>query len=254
MASSSKASPCTLRWPEVQIGDDGSGLPVGGLAVLADPQDLAAQRAHVLGELGLAGLAGGDVEPAVRPEDHPAAVVVRGLRDAGEDRPQLAQPAVLEGRAEDPVVLGGGGVEEHPLVPRRTTVTPPRRAARPHPRPRPPRPGRPAVDLALADPEDPTAVALGDQRRAVRAGRRCPTAPRGCARPCRSPSAGPTRRGSPTARGLDVGVGRARRVGGRRGGGLGRLTCRRARCHLRRPPATNVGTSRSVASRSMSRG
>ena len=82
----------------------------------------------------------------------------------------------------------GAGVEEHPLVPvvrrrdRHAEQPAPRRSARP------PRPVRPRSTLRLADLQDPAAVPLGDQGRCRRAGTRCPTAPRGGRRPCRSPS------------------------------------------------------------------
>jgi hypothetical protein len=63
-------------------------------------EDLAVQGAAVLGALAVAGVAGADVELAVRPERDAAAVVVAGAVDAGDDRSRAA--AELE--AHDAVV------------------------------------------------------------------------------------------------------------------------------------------------------
>ena len=68
-----------MRWPQDQTGESGSGLPGAGLAVGGDPQDLAAERVAVLGQLAVAGLAGRDVEVAVGAEREPAAVVDRAV-------------------------------------------------------------------------------------------------------------------------------------------------------------------------------
>ena len=72
---SSKASPCTLRWPRVQTGELGSGLPGCRLAVRRDPQDLAAERVSVLGERRRRRSRRWRRRAAVRAEGEPAAVV-----------------------------------------------------------------------------------------------------------------------------------------------------------------------------------
>ena len=74
-----------------RVGVAGRGLAVGG-----DPQDLAAQGVRVLGQVGVAGLAGGDVEHPVGPEGEPAAVVDAAVRDAVEDRPRPGRAAAVE--------------------------------------------------------------------------------------------------------------------------------------------------------------
>ena len=70
----------------------------GRPTVRAEPQDLARQRIPVLGQFGLLGVAGRDVEQAVAVEQQPAAVVVHAGRDAGEHRPSglpTLPPAML---------------------------------------------------------------------------------------------------------------------------------------------------------------
>ena len=66
--------PWTLRWPRLHTGEPGNGLPGRRSAVRGHPQDLAAERGTVLCRRAVAGVAGGDVEEAVRPERQPAAV------------------------------------------------------------------------------------------------------------------------------------------------------------------------------------
>ena len=78
--------PLHVAVPPRPHGGVGVGVAGRRVAVGGDPQDLAAQRAAVLGEGGLAGLAGGGVEVAVRPERQPAAVVDEAVGDPVEDR------------------------------------------------------------------------------------------------------------------------------------------------------------------------
>ena len=93
----------------------GPGCPVRGSRP-GDPQDLPAERARVLGEGVVAGLAGGDVEIAVGAEGEPAAVVDRPARDPGEDGSRSAEPVAVEGQCEHAIVAVGGGVDEDPVV------------------------------------------------------------------------------------------------------------------------------------------
>ena len=101
----------------VAVGPDGGaaeGVAGSGLALGREPQDLAAERAEVLREGPVAGLAGADVEVAVGAEGDAAAVVVAPHRDAVEDHLRLAEGAVAPRHGRDAVVVVGGvvGVED----------------------------------------------------------------------------------------------------------------------------------------------
>src|SRR3954447_4999849 len=68
-----------------------------GVPVRSDAKDLAAERVEVLRQGRVAGLAGADVEVAVRPEGDAATVVVAPAGDAREDHGRFTEPAVTPG-------------------------------------------------------------------------------------------------------------------------------------------------------------
>ena len=107
-----------------------------------DPQDLAGQGPGVLGERAVGGVAGADVEVAVRAELDPPTVVVAGPRDAGD---QLGHDRLTALRAgpqvepHHPVVLRRGQVGEQRLpstARRHRQPEQPALPAGPHPRDR----------------------------------------------------------------------------------------------------------------------
>ena len=85
------------------------------------PQDLAAERALVLGERRLLRLAGRRIEVAVRAERETSAVVVHVVRDARDEHPRRAELATgrcrrVPGDGGDPVVARGRVVRVHESV------------------------------------------------------------------------------------------------------------------------------------------
>ena len=176
--ASSKARPCTLRWPRLNTSESapGAGSPVGRHA-----QDLAAERVRVLRQRRVTGVAGAGVEQAVRAEGEAPAVVDAALRDAGEHR--LQRRRVVGRQPHDPVVVVGGDVEvDEPVLRVRRADGEAEQAALAARRRL--LDGRELLGLAARrDPQDARGVALGHECGAVRAGSRCPTAPRGRSRP-----------------------------------------------------------------------
>ena len=78
----------------------GEGDPSPGhRPVRGDPEDLAAQRAEVLGALGHPLLAGGDPQQSTGSERQLPAVVDRALWDAGKDHLRRAEGAARGGHA-----------------------------------------------------------------------------------------------------------------------------------------------------------
>ena len=116
-----------------------------GLAVGREPQDLAAERVAVLGELAVAGLAGGGVEASRR--GRTPAGRRRGSRPSGmpvEDRPRSRRACRRSSsRGDDPVVVGAADVEVQRVVRVERRRDRDARAARPRPAVRPRRWCRP---------------------------------------------------------------------------------------------------------------
>ena len=157
-----------------------------------------------------------------------------------------AEPAVVERHPHHPVVLGGGDVDEHPLV----LVV--RRGDR-----EPEQPGLALrrgvsstsptwVDLAVRDVQDAAAVALGDQRRAVGQERDAPRHREVGPRSCRSPAVAPE---ASVAEGDDEPTVSATTGSGRRRAGLPSRPCsvrRPGRLRARRrAPAQRATSARS---------
>jgi hypothetical protein len=141
----------------------GERVAVGHAAVGAQPQDLAAEAARVLGVTAVGGVAGAGVEHPVRAEGDAAAVVDGGPWDAGDQHLRR----LADAEADDAVVVAGAEVGVHepvaPVVGGDGHPQQPALAARGDP-------GH-GGDLlgfgARPHPQDPPAVPLGDERAAV---------------------------------------------------------------------------------------
>ena len=113
----SQARPCTLRWPRLHTGEPANGLPGAGRPSVDDPQDLAAERGAVLCRRrgcphrrsrrrgSRRGRRRGGRRRGCRPWGCRSRITGSGC-----------SPSPSRVIAHDPVVVGGGEVDEHAVV------------------------------------------------------------------------------------------------------------------------------------------